>query len=210
MGWFTEGSDHEGYVVCVFADGRYGSEIKDRQIELRTPQGLAVSDSDDPHNAQRRPPSQVVGWKVACDCVPFQKHVVLDPLWTRVWDPAEEDLPLRRIYAGDPSSKDPLYVSDRDDLERLFQDRWQQHIAADLALHTIRTLGQDLKKIEVQLDEAVAAARSEGISWEKIGRAFGISRQGAQKRWDTASATASLLLSRHTRPKPRSGQISLS
>jgi hypothetical protein len=25
MSWFTERSHHEGYVVCVFADGMYGA-----------------------------------------------------------------------------------------------------------------------------------------------------------------------------------------
>lgn len=36
--------------------------------------------------------------------------------------------------------------------------------------------------------KAVATARAEGVSWEKIGRGFGISRQGAQKRWEAVSA----------------------
>lgn len=55
-----------------------------------------------------------------------------------------------------------------------------------MSLDNIRTLGEELQKIEAQLDNAVAMARAEGISWDKIGRAFGITRQGAQKRWDLA------------------------
>ncbi|NHW49221.1 hypothetical protein HAV21_20385 [Paenarthrobacter sp. MSM-2-10-13] len=191
MGWFAEGSNHEGYVVCVFADGMYGSGGTHMQISLLTPEGKTVWENDDPDSRQWRPPSQVVGWKVACSCEPFRKHVILDPLWTRVWDPADEDFAAGRLYAGDPSSDDPSYVSDREDLEPLFQERWLRHVAPDLSLHTIRALGQDLKKIEAQLDDAVASARAEGISWEKIGRAFGISRQGAQKRWDTQTEAAS-------------------
>ena len=35
MGCFTEGSDHEGYVVCVFADGMYGASGKHRQDQGR-------------------------------------------------------------------------------------------------------------------------------------------------------------------------------
>ncbi|MEV7132176.1 hypothetical protein AB0N24_04740 [Arthrobacter sp. NPDC093128] len=58
---------------------------------------------------------------------------------------------------------------------------------ASLSLHTIRTLGQDFKKLEARLDGAVAAARADGISGQNIGRAFVISRQGAQKRWDAFS-----------------------
>ena len=190
MGWWTEGSDHEGYVVCVFADGMFGSGGKHRQITLMTPDGKTVRENDDdPDSTVWRPPSQVVGWRVACSCEPFRKHVVLDPLWTRVWDPTEEDFTGGRIYAGDPSSDDPEYVSDREDLEPLFIEQWHQHIAPDLHLQTISTLGAQLKKIESQLDAAVATARAEGISWDKIGRAYGITRQGARKRWDSPAGS---------------------
>lgn len=96
---------------------------------------------------------------------------VLDRLWTQVWDRAEEDLTRRRIYAGNPPSVDPTYVSDREDLEPLFREQWYFHVAPDLHLHTISTLGEQLKQLEAQLDQAVAAARSDGLSWEKIGRA---------------------------------------
>ena len=63
-----------------------------------------------------------------------------------------------------------------------------RHVAPDVSLHRIRTLDGSLKELEAQLDEAVATARAGGVSWEKIGRAFGISRQGAQKRWEAVSA----------------------
>ncbi|WP_434374293.1 hypothetical protein [Paenarthrobacter sp. FR1] len=58
-----------------------------------------VWENDDPSTPAWRPPSQVVGWKVACSCEPHRKHVIMDQLWTRVWDPAEEDLARSRIYA---------------------------------------------------------------------------------------------------------------
>ncbi|MCX8456564.1 MULTISPECIES: hypothetical protein [Paenarthrobacter] len=186
MGWFTEGSDHEGYVVCVFADGMYGAGGKHRQISLMAADGRTIwENGNDPDSVVWRPPSQVVGWKVACSCEPHRKHIIMDQLWTRVWDPAEEDLTGRRIYAGDPSSDDAAYVSDREDLEPLFIEQWHQHIAPELHLRTISALGEQLKQIEAQLDKAVAAARSDGLSWDKIGRAFGITRQGARSRWDT-------------------------
>lgn len=188
MGWFTEGSEHEGYVACVFADGMYGSGGRHMEINLMTPEGQLVWENDDPANAVWRPPSQVVGWRIACSCVPSREHVILDPFWTRVWDPADDDPAAGRIYAGDPSSADAADISDREDLEPLFLNVWRRHIAPDLSLHTIRTLGQSLKDLEAQLDDAVATARVAGVSWEKIGRAFGISRQGAQKRWEAVSA----------------------
>ena len=186
MGWFTEGIDHEGYVVCVFADGMYGAGGKHRQISLLTADDNTIWENDnDPDSVVWRPPSQVVGWKVACSCEPHGKHVIMDQLWTRVWDPADEDLTLHRIYAGDPSSGDAAYVSDREDLEQLFVDQWHLHVDPDLHLHTISTLGEQLRTIEAQLDAAVAAARFAGLSWDKIGRAYGITRQGARSRWDT-------------------------
>ncbi|WP_238703538.1 hypothetical protein [Arthrobacter sp. TS-15] len=92
MGWFTEGSDHEGYLVCVFAGGMYGSGGRYMEIDLMTPDGRAVGHEEDLARAAWRPPSQVVGWRVACSCVPFRENVILDPLWTRVWDPADEDV----------------------------------------------------------------------------------------------------------------------
>lgn len=190
MGWFTESSEHEGYVVCVFADGMYGSGGRYMEINLVAPGGRPVGNENEPDSGAWRPPSQVVGWRVACSCVPFREHVILDPLWTRVWDPSDENLAARRIYAGPPDSADAADISDRKDLESVFLDVWHRHIAPDLSLHTIGTLSRSLKDLEAQLDAAVAAARAAGVSWGKIGRAFGISRQGAQKRWEGSSAPA--------------------
>ena len=190
MGWFTEGSDHEGYVVCVFADGMYGSGGRWMEINLMTPDGQPVGHEGDPTRQAWRPPSQVVGWRVACSCGPFRKHAILDPLWTRVWDPVDEDVTAGRLYAGPPASADAADMGDREDLEPVFLDVWHRHVAPDLSLHTISTLSRSLKELEAQLDDAVAAARSTGVSWKKIGRAFGISRQGAQKRWETPSAAS--------------------
>ncbi|WP_245953736.1 hypothetical protein [Arthrobacter silvisoli] len=141
-----------------------------------TPDGRPVAHENDPGNIAWRPPSQVVGWRVACSCDPFRKHVILDPLWTRVWDPVDEDLAAGRVYAGPPVSVDAADMGDRKDLESLFLDVWQRHVAPDLSVHTIRTLSQSLKDIESKLDGAVATARASGVSWDKIGRALGISR----------------------------------
>jgi len=188
VGWFTEGSEHEGYVVCVFADGMYGSGGRYMEIDLMMPDGLPVGHQEDPAREAWRPPSQVVGWRVACSCVPFRQHVILDPLWTRVWNQADENVSAGRIYAGPPASADAADIGDREDLAPLFLDVWHRHIAPDLSLHTIGTLSRGLKELEAQLDDAVATARAERVSWEKIGRAFGISRQGAQKRWEAGSA----------------------
>ena len=190
MGWFTDGSEHEGYVVCVFADGMYGSGGRWMEINLMTPDGRPVSHENESDIAAWRPPSQVVGWRVACSCVPFREHVILDPLWTRVWDPAEEDVTAGRIYAGPPASADAAGIADREDLEPVFLDVWHRHVAPDLSLHAIGTLSRSLKDLEAQLDDAVAAARAAGVSWDRIGRTVGITRQGAQKRWEALAERA--------------------
>lgn len=188
MGWFTEGSEHEGYVVSVFADGLYGSGGRYMEIDLMRADGRPVGHEEDPTRRAWRPPSQVVGWRVACCCIPFHEHVILDPLWTRVWDPADQDVAAGRLYAGPPTSADAADMGDREDLEQIFLDVWHRHIAPDLSLRTIGSLSRNLKDLEAQLDDAVADARTAGVSWDKIGRAFGITRQGAQKRWDVSSS----------------------
>jgi hypothetical protein len=111
-------------------------------------------------------------------------------LWTRVWDPADEDVAAGRIYAGPPASADAADIADREDLEPAFLDVWHRHVAPDLSLHTIGNLSRSLKDLEAQLDDAVAAARAAGVSWDRIGRTVGITRQGAQKRWEALAERA--------------------
>jgi len=189
MSWITNRGEHEGYVVCVFADGMVGTGGQHMKIQLQSQEGRPILNQDDPTGFWWRPPSEVIGWRIACNCTALGRRTLLDALWIRVWDPADEDLARQRIYAGPPSSDDPDYVGDREDLMPAFQRIWQDHTAPDRFLESIRRLNQDLKDLEAQLDAAVAGARTAGVSWGKIGRAVGISRQGAQKRWESASVT---------------------
>lgn len=73
--------------------------------------------------------------------------VVLEPLWTRFWDPADEDVAAGRIYAGPPASADAADIDDRVDLESVFMDVWHRNIAPDMSLHTIGTLSRRLKDL---------------------------------------------------------------
>lgn len=132
---------------------------------------------------------------MACCCAPFREHVVLDPLWTRVWNPAEQDLTSRRIYAGDPSSDDLIFVADREDLWPQFHDQWGRHIAPGFPLHTVRTLCEELKKPEAELNEAVAAARGRG----HLDRASAIGWQRALKRRDASDSGAAQAARRRQR-----------
>lgn len=53
---------------------------------------------------------------------------------------------------------------------------------AAIAVATMRA-----KAADAALDEAVAAARASGQSWQAIGDMLGMSRQGALKRFKTAA-----------------------
>jgi hypothetical protein len=38
-------------------------------------------------------------------------------------------------------------------------------------------------KVDEVLRDSVTAMRDRGVTWDEIGEAFGITKQGAQKRW---------------------------
>ena len=59
----------------------------------------------------------------------------------------------------------------------------------DLLLHSVTVFG-DLTRVAAQLQfEAVASAQESGLSWAKIGKALGTSRQAAQQRFDSRRNT---------------------
>jgi aryl carrier-like protein len=53
---------------------------------------------------------------------------------------------------------------------------------------TIRSLRWARADIDLALTHLVAAMRAEGRSWNTIADALGVTRQGAQKRYDSATA----------------------
>jgi len=81
-------------------------------------------------------------------------------------------------YAGPPASADST-DSDREDPHPEFLEVEHHDIATDLYLHTVGTPSRSLKDLNPQLDDAVAAVGAAGVSWDKIGRAYAISRHGA-------------------------------
>jgi hypothetical protein len=52
-------------------------------------------------------------------------------------------------------------------------------------LKVISGITQGIKTIERQLRDSVAQAREQGVSWEQIGKALGVSRQAAWERFST-------------------------
>jgi hypothetical protein len=57
-----------------------------------------------------------------------------------------------------------------------------QSIAAH-GVHELRTLAHASSYLEVQIDDAVRALRTVGVSWARIGLALGLSDEGARKRF---------------------------
>lgn len=170
MGWIRRGADdHEGWVANVLIDGRVGAGS--------TAGGVIVHElTADDVTAGRKvfgsvdldvvvPWDQVATWRVVCECG-----------WTGVEMPARDD--------PDP---DPRWPADRDcpeDIqERDFFPAWEAHVAPFAALTDLEELLEQLHTVETLIAGKVALARTGGASWTQVGRATGVSKQGAQQRW---------------------------
>ena len=57
---------------------------------------------------------------------------------------------------------------------------------------SIRTAVNAINQAQQTLDVEVAAARATGMSWAEIGRAAGVTRQGARERWCKTLGDSSL------------------
>lgn len=58
-----------------------------------------------------------------------------------------------------------------------------------VALQTVEDVMAQVREQHRLLDEAVAAARAAGATWEHIGEAAGMTRQSAHERWGYLVAT---------------------
>lgn len=184
MGWVTDDGQHEGYLAVLLVDGKVasGSNFHGPVVMEVDEQGNFVRDvqySDD----------QIVGWELRCDCnIParydeftFRSSTWFGPRVERVATAALEDLAAARIYslAGDAG-----YVSDREDVERVYRGLWEaEHLAPLQALTEIERLQRRIAGDTALLAQAVVFARATGRSWEEIGRAAGMTRQSAHERW---------------------------
>lgn len=108
------------------------------------------------------PWDQVTTWRVGCVCG---------------WSGGEQ-----------PAVTDPLDGSRDcpDDLaDRVFRPQWQAHVAPTVALVDLEHLIGQLHTVQARIDDTVRLAHTGGASWAQIGRAAGLSKQGAQQRWAT-------------------------
>jgi hypothetical protein len=59
------------------------------------------------------------------------------------------------------------------------KDNWQD----GAALHQLEALVRERDRLDAEIDDAVAAARKAGHSWNSIGLMLGTSKQAAQQRF---------------------------
>jgi hypothetical protein len=67
--------------------------------------------------------------------------------------------------------------------DRVFLPEWQAHVEPFEAIFELGRLVGGLHEIEALIDHKVRLARSGGASWTQVGRAAGLTKQGAQQRW---------------------------
>ena len=169
MGWIRDGAyDHEGWVANVLADGRVSAS--------QTSGGVIVHEltGDDVVTGRevRRYPStdhldvvipwdQVATWRVTCQCG---------------WTGSERPVLADATHGGARDCPESLEGS-------WAAPEWDAHVAPFTALADLEQLVGQLRDVETSIEDKVRLARTGGASWTQVGRAAGLSKQGAQQRW---------------------------
>lgn len=168
MGWIRDGAyDHEGWVANVLADGRVASSSTGGGVIVHELTGDDVVAGREVRRYEGSdhldvviPWDQVTCWRVMCQCG-----------WTGPERPAVTDTK----YASRACPED---IEDR-----FFAPAWDAHVAPYVVLFDLAELTKQLHDLEHRITEKVQLARAGGASWADVGRATGLSRQGAQQRW---------------------------
>lgn len=189
MTWKTDDGAHESYILPEFADGVRGLGITSNKVEWDEVIVQVEYPEDGEIDYLVRPAAEVVGWRLVCDCIDDPEldgrpsHQWIGPLIVRVPSKALEDVAAGRIYAPDDHVPD---VNENDDEDRLapLELQWRrEHVDNLEELTRLRRIRSHLRAADVELEEAVMAARAAGFSWEAIGANLGMTRQSAHGRW---------------------------
>lgn len=178
MGWVRDGAyEHEGWVANVLADGREATAVTGGGVIVHELTGDDVIAGRQVRRYQGSkhldvivPWDQVATWSVRCQCG-----------WTGSQQPA-------RTAPGTP----PDGYRDHDaipEVEEAFATEWSAHVEPYVALYDLEQLVDELHTIEHRIDDKVQSARQTGASWSQIGRAAGLTKQGAQQRWNHLTPT---------------------
>jgi hypothetical protein len=163
----SDDGEHEGWVANVLVDGRVSASSTGSGVIVHE---LSDNDREAGHEVLRYagsdhidvvvPWDQVTSWRVTCECG-----------WTGSERPAVTD-----VKNGTRDCPEALEDS-------VFLPDWQAHVQPFEVLSELERLVDDLHEIETQVDDKVRRARLGGASWSQVGRAAGLTKQGAQQRW---------------------------
>lgn len=172
MGWIRDGAyGHEGWVANVLTDGRVAGASTAGGVIVHE---LTTDDIAAEREVRRYPGSnhvdvvipwnQVAAWRLTCECG-----------WTGSEQPAR--------VAPDSPSDGRRDCDAFPDIEEAFAREWSAHVEPFAALTELDQLVDELRSVEARINDTVRLARAGGASWSQIGRAVGLSKQGAQQRW---------------------------
>ncbi|MGI8677318.1 MAG: hypothetical protein ACR2LX_01240 [Jatrophihabitans sp.] len=168
MGWIRDGAyDHEGWVADVLADGRVAGgstaggvivhELTGDDVvagyKVRRYEGSGYLDVVVPWD-------QVATWRVTCQCG-----------WTGSERPAVTE--TKYGTRNCPEELEDAWAA----------PEWDAHVAPFAALTDLEQLADQSRDIEQRISDTVRLARAGGASWAQVGRAAGLSKQGAQQHW---------------------------
>lgn len=168
MGWIRDGAyDHEGWVANVLADGRVSASQTAGGVIVHE---LLAEDVVAEREVRRYPNTdhvdvvvpwdQVASWRVTCQCG-----------WTGSEQPAVTD--TKYGTRDCPEALEDSWAA----------PEWDTHVAPFAALTELEQLIDQQRDLEVRIIDTVRLARGGGASWTQVGRAAGLSKQGAQQRW---------------------------
>ena len=169
MGWIRDGAyGHEGWVANVLADGRVSASTTSGGVIVHE---LTGDDVIAGREMRRYPAAteqvdivvpwdQVAMWRVSCECG---------------WSGSERPAVTETAYGTRdcPEALEDAWAA----------PEWDAHVAPFAALGDLEQLVNQLRDLETSIADTVRLARTGGASWTQIGRATGLSKQGAQQRW---------------------------
>lgn len=174
MGWIVEadGELHEGGVAWLVSDGRATTGSRLDGVVFMNPRWTYDCDESVTPFDFTVPWSEVTGWRVECECG------WRGTTWRR--DEATNDDPT-----DEQLDADHMLLPDGRTIEDAGHDEWKRHVQPLAAAAAVQAAAVGVWIAESNLARAVADARAgtPPATWEQIGHAAGISRQGAHERW---------------------------